>query len=166
MTGLFAPYLPSVFKFTTMLKTEDSRWKCEGGIVALVPVMKSTQWTKAKARGCNKEVSADWQCPSAMLLWVVLDTRLWLQMRLSLVFIWFLISKHLYFVTCASQTVSSISWLAKTSKGFFGVVTIHMICITVMLSCFKLVYHVSKKNNIDIFLVSSEGWHLFPLNLL
>ena len=67
MTGLFAPYLPSVFKFTKMLKTEDSRWKCEGGIVALVPVMKSTQWTNAKARGCNEEVSADWQCPSGFI---------------------------------------------------------------------------------------------------
>ena len=37
-----------------------------------------------------------------MLLWVVLDTRFWLQMRLWLVFVWFLISKHLYFVTNAN----------------------------------------------------------------
>ena len=50
-----------------MLKTEDSRWECEGGIVALVPVMKSTQWTNAKTRGCNEEVSADWQCPSGFI---------------------------------------------------------------------------------------------------
>ena len=68
------------------------------------------------------------------------STRLWLQIKLWLVFVWFLISKHFYFVTCASWTVSSKSWLAKTSKGSFGVVTIHMICITIMLSCFTLVY--------------------------
>ena len=50
------------------------------------------------------------------------------------------ISKRFDTVTCAIKTVSSITWLAKTSKGSFGIVTVRVICTTIMLSCFTLVY--------------------------
>ena len=60
--------------------------------------------------------------------------------------------KIFFFVTCASLTVSSISWLAETSKGSFGVITIRMVCITVMLSCYTLVY-VCKKQYRHMFCI-------------